>query len=38
MLQRLDHPNVVKHVEEFVHDGKHLCIVMELAGGGNLKE
>ena len=31
-LKNLNHPNIVKHVEEFVSkDKKSLCIVMELA-------
>jgi serine/threonine protein kinase len=35
MLQRLDHPNIVRYVE-YVEEGPHLYIVMEYADGGDL--
>ena len=35
LLERFTHPNIVKYVERFVDDGI-LCIVMELAEGGDL--
>ena len=35
VLAALDHPNVVRHRESFVHKG-FLCIVMDYADGGDL--
>lgn len=34
VLQSLDHPNIIKYYETFVHNSK-LCIVMEYADNGN---
>lgn len=35
VLKTLNHPNVVKYYESFIHNGK-LCIVMDFAENGNL--
>jgi serine/threonine protein kinase len=35
MLQRLDHPNIVRYIE-YVEEGPHLYIIMEYADGGDL--
>ena len=38
-MKSLRHPNVVEHIEEFVtEDGRFLCIVMELADIGNMRD
>ena len=36
VLAALDHPNVVRHRESFVHRG-FLCIVMDYADGGEAR-
>ena len=33
LLQSLDHPNIIKYYETFIHNDK-LCIVMEYADNG----
>ncbi len=35
LLRRLDHPNIVRYIEDFRADGRY-CIVMEYLAGGNL--
>jgi NIMA (never in mitosis gene a)-related kinase len=36
ILQTLDHPNIIKYHDSFVHK-KHLCIVTEFAENGDLQ-
>jgi eukaryotic-like serine/threonine-protein kinase len=36
-LRQLDHPNIVKFVDAFEHDGQYI-IVMEYVSGGNLRD
>ena len=35
LLARLQHPFIIGYYDHF-HDGDELCMVMELAGGGDL--
>ena len=35
VLQSLDHPNIIKYYEAFIHNNK-LCIVMEYADNGEI--
>lgn len=38
-MKKLNHPNVIKYYDMFkAGEGKYLCIIMEYAPGGNLRD
>jgi NIMA (never in mitosis gene a)-related kinase len=38
ILEVLDHPNIIKFREVYTTKNGHLCIVMDYANGGDLKQ
>lgn len=39
IMKKLDHPNIIKYYDMFkTGSGKYLCIIMEYASGGNLRD